>query len=173
MLDFQVRTGSLIQSRKEEERKSIQELIVPISQMLGAVSEQNKELFEQNILRLVARLCELSEVDMPVQLSDPINQKVMELAMKAAIMKLQEHQAQIEQLQQQMMPQQEQAVPEQGMPPQQGGMSPEMMAAMAEQGQPSIPSPQGSPAGLPPEAIGQPGARVSAEFPSSSGRPIM
>lgn len=173
MLDFQVRTGSLIQSRKEEERKSIQELIVPISQMLGAVSEQNKELFEQNILRLVARLCELSEVDMPVQLSDPINQKVMELAMKAAIMKLQEHQAQIEQLQQQMMPQQEQAVPEQGMPPQQGRMSPEMMAAKAEQGQPSMPSPQGSPAGLPPEAIGQPGAGVSAEFPSSSGRPIM
>lgn len=183
MLDFQVRTGSLIQSRQEEERKSIQELIVPISQMLPAVSDENKQLFEQNIMRLVARLCELSEVDMPVQLSTPINNKVMEVAIKAAIMKLQEHQQHLAQIEQQLMggvqpqPGQEGMPPEmagqqpQGMPPEamgQGGMPPEAMGQL----QGGMPPQQGLPAGMPPEAIGQPGAGVSAEFPPQSGRPI-
>ncbi len=57
MLEFKVRTGSLVANQKETERKNIQELLVPVSQMLGNLSDQNRPAFEDVVMTLVKRLC--------------------------------------------------------------------------------------------------------------------
>ena len=152
-LEFQVRAGSLIQSQKEEERKNIQELIVPISQMLPAVSDANKPAFEENIMRLVMRLCELSDVDISQTTANNINEQLLMQAMQASMEAIQGQQQQINALA--------------------GMLNPEL-AAQA-QGAPM--PPEGMPQGMPmPE--GQPGAAgntaippegVSAEFPGPAG----
>ena len=63
MLSFKVRAGSLIETREEEERRNIQEMLVPVSQMMGNVSEENRAVFEKNIMQMMSRLFELSNID--------------------------------------------------------------------------------------------------------------
>lgn len=130
--EFKVRAGSLIETREEEQRKNIQEMIVPLSQMLGNVSDKAKPAFEQNLLQLVSRLCELSDVDVAAQTGQRID-SALEDAMLATMNQVATQQRQIDQLtamqQPQMQPQVQQPQPQpqpqmqpqrQQMPPQQG-----------------------------------------------------
>jgi len=140
MLEFKVRAGSLIQSQKEEERNNIQQLLVPISQMLPAVSDENKKPFETNIMELVQRLCELSNITLSDTTSSNIDQQLLIDAQKATMDAVMAQQQQINALAQAIMPQSgEEPVPE-------------------GQGQP-VP---GGPAAVPP-------TEVPAEFPPEAG----
>ena len=184
MLEFEVRTGSLIQSQQEEERKNIQELLIPITQMLSAVSDQNKQLFESNIMRLMARLCELSDVDIPVQTSAPINESLAMEALKATMGTVMQQQQQIDGMQGQLMNMAAQQQAQQGMPPEQAAppeMAGQPMPAEAPMQPPTEGAPlspeelammraqqQGQPGAMPPEAAIPPEAEVSAEFPEQT-----
>lgn len=148
MLEFEVRAGSLIQSEREQQMKSIQELIIPLSQMLGNLSEENRGPFEQDIMQLVQRLCELSDVDIAAQTSSRISDALMQEAMQATMEQVMGQQMQIDGMQQQMGAMQQALPPEiqqqlmqqQQQPPQ--AMPPEGMPAPAQPGQemPPIPS---------------------------------
>lgn len=62
-LDFQVRTGSLIQDPQSKQRESIQDTLVSVSQMLGNVSEERKPVIETIVISMIKRLLELSDID--------------------------------------------------------------------------------------------------------------
>ena len=175
LLEFTVRTGSLIENEREQERSGIQELLLPLSQMLSGVSEQNKPVFEHVILMLTQRLCETSNIDIPVQTGDQFNMQLLQEIAKAnmeAIMgqqqQLDQQGAAINQLMQQQgqVPQQQQPMPQQQepMPPAQPSseMPPEMMM------QEEIPQGQEQPEPLSQMPMPQP-QEVSAEFPQEAG----
>lgn len=136
LLSFEIRTGSLIENEKEAEKKSIQELIVPLSQMLGNLTEENRKPFEQNIMQLTQRLCELSDVDVSQQTGSRIDEQLMSLALQATM----EKQMQQEQMMQQMM----QAM---GLVPQQPEVAP-MDGQLPMEGQPPI---EGEQMAMPPQ----------------------
>ena len=127
MLSFKVRAGSLIETREEEERRNIQEMLVPVSQMMGNVSEENRAVFEDNIMQMMSRLFELSNIDISAQTAKRIDDKLMLSAMRATMDEVAKQQQQIQQLaQQQEMMQQPQRNPNQEpigtiSAPQQGG----------------------------------------------------
>lgn len=118
LLTFEVRAGSLIENEKETERRNIQEMLIPVSQMMGNISDQNRDAFENIIMQLVMRLCELSDIDISQSASDEIGQKLMMQAMQHTMETVMGQQQQIDQLQQAIMPQQQQMQPEQAMMPQ-------------------------------------------------------
>lgn len=99
MLAFSVRTGSLIESEKELERKNIQEALVPISQMMGSVSDENKQAFEKVLLKLTVRLLEMSDIDVSQETADIVGDKLMLDAMKATMEQVMGQQQQIDQMQ--------------------------------------------------------------------------
>jgi hypothetical protein len=156
MLSFAVRTGSLIENEKEEERRNIQELLVPISQMLNGVSEKNKPVFEDTILQLMQRLCELSNVDISQQAADRFDEQLMMQAMEAMMQQVMGQQQQINQMQQALMP--PQAQPQ--LPP--GEQIPDQLPEQPLQDMQALP-PDNANAPLPPE--------VSAEFPEAAVEP--
>ena len=101
MLSFKVRAGSLIETREEEERRNIQEMLVPVSQMMGNVSEENRAVFEDNIMQMMSRLFELSNIDISAQTAKRIDDKLMLSAMRATMDEVAKQQQQIQALAQQ------------------------------------------------------------------------
>lgn len=150
MLTFEVRSGSLIESQQEEERKTLSELIVPVSQMMNAVSEDRKSDFESVIMKMLSRLLELSDIDVAEQSSAAIDVTLLSQAMQATMENQVAQQEQINMLGSAMaqngmlgQPEQGQPAPQQMPPapePQMGGMpEPQMGAPMPEPaGQPQI-----------------------------------
>ena len=98
MLTFKVRAGSLIETREEEERRNIQEMLVPVSQMMGNISEENRGVFEQNIMQMISRLFELSNIDVSAQTSKRIDDRLMLSAVRATMDEVANQQQQIQQL---------------------------------------------------------------------------
>lgn len=137
MLSFKVRAGSLIETREEEERRNIQEMLVPVSQMMGNISEENRGAFEQNIMQMISRLFELSNIDVSAQTAKRIDDRLLLQAQKATMEQVMSQQQQIDQIMQQMQPGQQQAQPDQQQVPMPGGR-------------------QGAPMEQPPMAAGQP-----------------
>ena len=152
LLSFEVRTGSLIENEKETERRNIQEMLIPVSQMMGNIGDQNRDAFEHVIMQLIVRLCELSDVDISQATADKINEKLLMAAMQQTMQMNMQQQQQIDQLQQavgivpgqQGMPMPPEAGPAQPMMPPEGG-------APMPPGQP--PMPQDGP--MPPEQMPQ------------------
>lgn len=145
-VEFQVRTGSLIQSRQEEQRANIQELLVPVSQSIGALSDENRPAFEANMMQMIERLFELSDIDFAKQSGQRINDKLIIDALKAAYMQIVDQNKAIQQLQQlaisglpqeQEQPQQQLPQPEQQQVPEQGSsqLPPEVMQQLMAQQQ--------------------------------------
>lgn len=130
IFNFEVRTGSLIESEQETEKSNIQEMLVSVTQMIGNVSDQNKQAFESIIMQLVLRMCELSNIDISAGISSTMNEQLMMAALESTMNAVADQQGQIGQMQQMM-----------GMAPQ--GMPPEAM------GQPPMPPEAGAP--MPPE----------------------
>ena len=163
LLSFEVRAGSLIENEKETERRNIQEMLIPVSQMMGNISEQNRDSFENIIMQLVARLCELSDIDISQSTADEVNSKLMMNAMQATMEMVMGQQQQIAQMQQMMAGQgmQPQMPAEGALPPEAtaGGMPmpaeeppvPEEMLAME-----AAASNQGMPLGAPESAVEAP-----------------
>lgn len=98
MLSFKVRAGSLIETREEEERRNIQEMLVPVSQMMGNVSEENRAVFEDNIMQMMSRLFELSNIDVSAQTSKRIDDRLILSAMRATMDEVASQQQQIQAL---------------------------------------------------------------------------
>lgn len=117
LLSFNVRTGSLIESEKDIERQSVQEALVPISQMIGSISDANKEAFEKVLMQLVVRYLEMADIDVSQQTADTINEQLLMGAMQATMEQVMGQQQQIDQLSQAMGMQQP-PMPEQQMPAQ-------------------------------------------------------
>lgn len=128
LLEFRVRTGSLIQSERDQEIQNIQSLLVPISQSMGNISDENRAAFENTLMRIINRLCELADIDISAAASETISRQVMLDSIQLTMETVMQQQQQIEQLQQiamgqagqqQQMEGQMQGVPQQGIPPQQ------------------------------------------------------
>lgn len=140
LLSFEVRTGSLIESERDTERNAIQEALIPISQMIGSLSEQNKAAFEKVLMRLVTRLLELSDIDVSQETANMVNEQLLMGAMQATMEQVMGQQQQLNGLQaqmQQMLPQaQEMPAEEPGamMP----GAPEEQMPMLPEQSIPPI-----------------------------------
>lgn len=111
MLLFEVRSGSLIESEREEELKNLQQLIVPVSQMMNAVSDEHKPAFEQNIMQMLSRILELSNIDISAQTSQRIDTQLLSRAVQAVMENQLDQQNQIDQL---AMAQQQAPVPQEG-----------------------------------------------------------
>ena len=151
LLSFDVRAGSLIESEKELERKNIQEALVPISQMMGSISDDNKQAFEKVLMKLVTRLLEMSDIDVSQETADTINNQLLMGAMQATMEQVMGQQQQIDGLAQMMqqggMPQ-GQSMPsemQQGMPPQAQQMQPELPPEAMPQAIPQAPIEQNLP----------------------------
>ena len=123
LLSFEVRAGSLIENERETERQNIQEMLIPVSQMIGNISDQNKDAFESVIMQLVTRLCELSDIDISAMAAQTIDQKIMVSALQATMGMVDQQQQQIDQMSQML------GLPSEGMPPQ---MSPGLAQGYAE-----------------------------------------
>ena len=160
LFEFTVRTGSLIENERETERNNIQEMLIPVSQMIGNISEQNRDAFERVIMQLVVRLCELSDIDISASAAATINDKLVMGALQSTMDAVMAQQGQINQMQQAMgmAPQMPQGQP---MPPEMQGVPPEAMVppeAGMPAGGPEMPpeAMMGPEAGIPPEAAGMP-----------------
>ena len=163
MLSFEVRAGSLIENEKETERRNIQEMLLPVSQMMGNVGDENRQMFEGIILKLIARLAELSDVDISQGLADPLNNKIMMDSLQATMEMVMGQQQQIGELQQAVMGQQglpampppaEQAMPpapEGAMPPAPAAPLPPEAAPVPTEAMPAMPPEQQMP--LPPVPV--------------------
>lgn len=154
LLEFEVRSGSLIENEKETERKNIQEMLIPVSQMMGNIGDENRDAFENIIMQLIARLCELSDIDISQSTANEINNKLLMKAMQSTMEMVMGQQGQIGQLQQQMA----QMAPQQPTPEQ--GALPQQPAVPAEV--PQQPEMQ-APAGMPPVPPSVPGGAVPPE----------
>lgn len=129
IFNFEVRSGSLIESEQETERENIQEMLVSVSQMMGNVSDANRPAFESIVMQLVLRQCELANIDISAGIASTMNEQLVMQALESTMGAVAEQQNQIGQLQQAI-----------GMPPQ-GMMQAQMQQPMSQE----VP-------GLPPEA---------------------
>ena len=155
LLSFEVRSGSLIENERETERRNIQEMLIPVSQMIGNISDQNKDAFENIIMQLVMRLCEISDIDISQSTADQIGDKLMMEAMQATMATVMGQQQQIDEMQNAMgmgMPQPPEGMGQnQPMPqPPQAPVPPQGPAPMAPPVPPEVP-PE-----MPPPMPGQP-----------------
>lgn len=132
LFNFEVRSGSLIESERDTERANIQEALVSVSQMMGNVSDQNRQAFESIVMSLIARECELANIDISASITATLDSQLVMGALESTMGAVADQQRQIGQMQQAM-----------GMP--QGGLPPEQAAAMP---------PEAGGGGMPPEAMG-------------------
>lgn len=124
LLSFRVRAGSLIETREEEERRNIQEMLVPVSQMMGNVSEENRAAFEENIMQMMGRLFELSNIDVSAQTARRIDDRLLLSAQRATMEQVMMQQQQIQQLAEAVSGQQQAPEAQQPQIPQQAPLTP-------------------------------------------------
>lgn len=154
IFEFEVRTGSLIENERETERANIQEMLIPVSQMIGNISDTNRDSFEHVIMQLVVRLCELSDIDISASIASTMNEKLLMGAMQSTMDMVANQQGQINQMQQAMgmlppaQPEAAGAIPPQQPVPPQPQMPPVPEASMP----PMEPGPEEM-AGMPPDVM--------------------
>lgn len=139
-------------------------MLVSVTQMMGNVSDQNKQAFESIVMQLILRQCELANIDISAGLASTLNEQLVMQALESTMGAVAEQQNQIGQLQQAMgMSQQGMPMPpevgqtpvEMGqMPPEMGQLPPEMGQAPMEMGQPPMPEEMSMEAGgMPPDMM--------------------
>lgn len=84
-LSFTVRTGAFVQSKKKDRIESLNQMLVSISQSMGNVSEQNRQVFETVVMNIIERLLELSDIDFKASSSKLFNDKVVNETLIALI----------------------------------------------------------------------------------------
>lgn len=122
MFNFEVRTGSLIESEQETERENIQEMLVSVSQMMGNVSDANRQAFESIVMQLVLRQCELANIDISAGIASTMNEQLVMNALESTMNAIVDQQNQIGQMQQMMGMPQQGMLPEQAIPTEVVGM---------------------------------------------------
>lgn len=124
LLQFQVRTGSLVEQREERELQALQETALPFVQNLNGWSEQNRPIIENEVLLPIAkRMLELSKTDIGQTMADSLGTQQAKLLLAEMEQQLQEQGAQIAEQGQQMEAMQQAMPPELQAQPMQDGMS--------------------------------------------------
>jgi hypothetical protein len=112
MLEFKVRTGSLVQRKEDQELEKLTTMIQPIIQNLNGWSDENRGVIENDILLPVTRrMIELSDTDLATMLSDSLSTQIAKNMMAGMQQQIDGQQGQIDQLQGQM------AATQQALPP--------------------------------------------------------
>lgn len=161
LLQFTVRTGSFIEAERDVEREHIQNLIVPVSQMIPAIDEENKTAFTNVIMQLVSRLCELSDIDISASASKPLNDKLLMQSMQATMEQVMAQQQQLDNIVGMLTGQQSAG---QQAPGQEPGM--EQGAPQSAPQEPSLPQtqPEGTPT-MPTPPLPESGTENATEAP--------
>lgn len=103
MLEFRVRTGSLVQRKEDQELEKLTTMIQPVIQNLNGWSEENRGVIENEILLPVTRrMIELSDTDLAATLSDSLSSQIAKNMMAGIQGQIDGQQAQIADLQNQM-----------------------------------------------------------------------
>ncbi len=77
MLDFKVRTGSLIQTKEDQEREALTIMVQPFIQNLNGWSEDNRRVIENEVLLPISkRLLELSDTDISQTMADSLSSQI-------------------------------------------------------------------------------------------------
>lgn len=84
-LSFTVRSGAFVQSKKKDKIESLNQMLVSVSQSMGNVSEQNRQVFETVVMNIIERLLELSDIDFKASSSKLFNDKVVNETLIALI----------------------------------------------------------------------------------------
>ena len=119
-LRYQVRVGSLVQLKEDQERAALSEVAQPFIQNLNGWSEENRKVIENEVLLPIAkRMLELSDVDIAQQMADSLTTQIAKTMMADMQSQIDQQGAvqqqqgeQIQQMQDQMQ-QQPEAQPEQ------------------------------------------------------------
>lgn len=120
LLEFKVRTGSLVELKEDQERQTLSEMIQPFVQNLNGWSEENRAVVENEILLpVMKRMLELSDSDISQTLSDSLSSQIAKLMMADIQQQVDQQQQQID-MQGAEIAQMQQA--QQPMPEQQVGM---------------------------------------------------
>lgn len=136
LLEFKVRTGSLVERKEDQERKALQETVQPFVQNLQGWSEGNKAVIENEVLLPAARrLLELSDTDISQTMAESLGTQIAKLAIQNLEMKMDSQQQQLSQ-QGEQLSQLSQAMP------------PEIQEQLM-QGNSSVPTEEGMPAPAP------------------------
>ena len=136
-------------------------MLIPVSQMMGNISDNNRDAFENVIMQLVMRLCELSDIDISQQTADQIGNKLVMQAMGDIADVLMGQQGQIDQMQQAMS----------GMMPQgPGGPVPPEGAVPGPA--PQMPLGANPQAALPPEVVQGPPIEEGMPMPEMAENPM-
>lgn len=130
-IDFQVRAGSLVQLKEDQERQALAEISQPFVQNLNGWSDENRKVIENEVLLPIAkRMLELSDVDIAQTMADSLSTQIAKTLMRdmqneinAQTQILENQEQRIMGLEDQMTQQPQQPLPE--------GMQPEGMANMA------------------------------------------
>lgn len=164
MLEFKVRSGSLIQRKEEEELDKLTTMIQPIIQNLNGWSDDNRRVIENEvILPVIMRMIELSDTDLANTLADSIGNQIAKNMLAGVQSQLDSQQQQID-MQGQMLAQTQQALPpesqeqlaqEQLPVPNPLGASPESAQAIPLESGETSPS-----LTAPPEQVETPGQQV-------------
>lgn len=132
LLEFKVRTGSLVERKEDQERKALQDTVQPFIQNLNGWSEENKAVIENEILLPAAkRLLELSDTDINQTMAESLGTQIAKLALQSMEQDLASQQQQLSQqgeqldalsqamppeIQEQLMQGEQSATMEEGMP---------------------------------------------------------
>lgn len=130
-IDFQVRAGSLVQLKEDQERQALAEISQPFVQNLNGWSDENRKVIENEVLLPIAkRMLELSDVDIAQTMADSLSTQIAKTLMRdmqneinAQTQILENQEQRIMGLEDQMTQQPQQPLPE--------GTLPEGMANMA------------------------------------------
>ena len=134
-LRYQVRVGSLVQLKEDQERAALSEVAQPFIQNLNGWSEENRKVIENEVLLPIAkRMLELSDVDIAQQMADSLTTQIAKTMMA-------DMQGQIDQqgAVQQQQGEQIQQLQDQITPQEQGGELPPEQAPMPEGEPPAQP----------------------------------
>ena len=112
MLEFKVRTGSLIQKKEEQELDRLTAMVQPFIQNLNGWSEENRKVIENDVLLPAAmRMLELSDTDISHTLAESLSTQIAKNMMADMQAQVDSQQAQIDGMQDQI------AATQQALPP--------------------------------------------------------
>ena len=136
MLEFRVRTGSLIQKKEEQELERLTSMVQPFIQNLNGWSDENRKVIENDVLLPVAmRMLELSDTDISHTLAESLSTQIAKNMMADMQMQIDGQQAQLDGMQEQL------AATQQALPPE----SQEQLAQEPVAGSPVPNSLEGAP----------------------------
>ncbi len=135
MLEFKVRTGSLIQKKEDQELEKLTNMVQPFIQNLNGWSDANRQVIENDVLLPVAmRMLELSDTDISQTLADSLSTQIAKNMMADMQSQIDNQQSQIDGMQGQI------AATQNALPPE----SQEQLAQEPFAGSPA-PMPQANP----------------------------